>query len=94
MGQRQGKLHDKDQITLRKEFLVKYGSKLYPAATRFVVMAISLDGTLVDADTMGSHTSMPHIVELTWSSVCGIPAHPMTQELQRYLKWKQANSKL
>jgi len=89
----QGKDGKKDQITLRREFLARYGSTIFRSATQFIVLAVSRDGNVLNATMIGAQTPSVRVRELTWASVCQLTAHPFARELQAYLQWKQANSK-
>ena len=52
VGSGQGVNRDKDQITLRREFLEKFGSKVFKGVTRFVILGASWeDPVLEDSDS-------------------------------------------
>lgn len=71
-GAAQGKKKDKDQIQLRGEFLKKYGTRLFPDRSHFVVLGISLhpDGFM---DTTSEGVTFR---QTTWEEICSIPIDP------------------
>lgn len=91
---KQGALGDKDQLMLRREFCEKYGRRLLPTCRRFVVLGVSLNGSLVPtADTTADGVTI-HGRDTTWDSVIGLDSHPLTQELRAYLAWKRGLSRM
>jgi len=92
VGSAQGVDGDKDQITLRREFCQKYGRRLLPDVRRFVVLAVSWQGSLVpevDSDADGVRL---HLRDTTWERLANIESHPCADELRDYLKWKVQHS--
>ena len=91
IGTRQGKGKGKDQIELRSEFLHKLGKLVFPTVDHFAVLGISLS-----PDMPHAAVSFPDVQVLTatWDCVCSIASHPLVQEVQRYLAWKKANTRM
>ena len=85
----QGKNKKKDQITLRREFLEKYGKFLFRKTNTFIILGISLQGRLIeesDHELGDIHLCLRNI---NWDKLCQIDSHPCAEELRRYLKWKK-----
>lgn len=90
VGKAQGVAHDKDQITLRREFCNKYSTRLFPDCQRFVVLGVSLtkdqpvvipyDSDCGSAQFQGRNT--------TWADLCSLDSHPYAEEVARYYHWK------
>ncbi|MEI9477027.1 MAG: hypothetical protein WCO26_10680 [Deltaproteobacteria bacterium] len=91
IGTGQGKGKGKDQIELRSEFLHKLGKLVFPTADHFAVLGVSLS-----PDMPHAAVSFPDVQVLTttWDCVCSIASHPLVQEVQRYLAWKNANTRM
>jgi len=89
VGSAQGKNKDKDQIQLRGEFLEKYGRRMFPNRTQFVVVGISL---IADAfeDTKRQEVAFR---STTWGKLCSLASHPHAPEVQRYFEWKSRFTK-
>jgi hypothetical protein len=94
VGQRQGKKKDKDQITLRKEFVEKYGNIIYPEISKFVILAISPYGGLIHSSKVDLGRVNIYFRDLTWKEICDLKSHPWCDETKRYLNWKLKNSKM
>lgn len=92
VGQAQGKTGGKDQITLRREFLEKYGKAIFGPIPHYVVLAVSLHGNVLKADDADLGHAVLHLRDVTWDSLCSITSHPAHYELVRYLEWKKRNS--
>lgn len=92
VGAKQGKLQDKDQVTLRREFCSLYGRKLLPSVKRFVVLGVSPDGGMVERIDASTNGVTLHLRDTTWEALCKLPQHPLSEELQKYLKWKWSHS--
>lgn len=90
VGKAQGKMRDKDQIQLRGEFLKKYGSRLFPNRSAFVVLGISLFADAFEDTTPEDITFRA----TTWERICSLASHPHAEELWRYFKWKKEHSKI
>ena len=92
VGAKQGINRNKDQVTLRREFCQKYGTRLLSGIKRFVVLGVSSSGGIVPrADTEESGVTL-HSRDTTWSAIAAINTHPCADELQAYLKWKREHS--
>jgi len=92
VGSGQGKLRDKDQVTLRREFCRYYGKRLLPKCRHFVVLGVSQKGGLIpvgdtDVDGVAIHTR-----DLSWEDVSTIEEHPLPQEVRAYIAWKRQHS--
>ena len=86
----QGKNKDKDQITLRGEFLSKYGRRIFPRLSYYVVIGVGLSkesfrNTVPDGVLFRS---------VAWGEVCNLKSHPPCDEVQRYYRWKKENTKI
>ena len=90
---RQGKKRDKDQITLRHEICTKFGHRLFPGISWFVVLGLSIEGGLVKPSRTERDDRHFIIAETTWPKVCELPQHPALDELQSYYDWKLKHSK-
>jgi hypothetical protein len=88
-GVLQGVHKDKDQITLRREYCQLHGQRLYPTCTRFVVASISLAGAMLANEDVPIPSGTLSVRDLTWTTLCALTEHPHTEELQRYLRWKE-----
>jgi len=93
-GQGQGKSREKSQITLRREFFEKYGSRVFPSASHYVVLGVSLSGGMLPENTTDLGTAKLHLRDTTWDALCDLTPHPSRSELQAYLQWKKNHSKL
>jgi len=94
LGQAQGKNGNKNQITLRAEFFERYGAAMFPSASHYVVLGLSLDGSLVEDVDMDVGSATLHFRSTTWESACSIDGHPTSGELRAYLDWKLSHSKI
>lgn len=89
VGAKQGVAKDKDQILLRREFLEKYGEKIYPSCRHFVVLGVSISGGLTSNTelALGSSSSL-QLRDTTWDILGKNGEHPLKNELQAYYRWK------
>jgi len=89
VGAKQGAAKDKDQIQLRREFIEKYGEKLYPSCRHFVVLGVSISGGLTSNTdlSLGTSSYLTHR-DTTWDILGRIKEHPLTNELNAYYRWK------
>lgn len=85
----QGRNKDTDQVTLRVEYLKKYGTRIYPKDTQLVVLGISL------LSQMFTNTTTDNILikSVTWEQICSLNSHPIADEIKRYFEWKKINTK-
>ncbi len=90
VGTAQGKERDKDQIQLRREFLAKYGARLFPNASVLAVIGVSLF-TDCFCSTAPSNVLF---MSTTWEDLCSLSSHPFADEVKRYFEWKRNNSRL
>jgi hypothetical protein len=74
----QGKMKDKDQLQLRREFLSKYGDRIFPKATKRLVLAIEL-----------LETDRKNQLSITWEQICNKTQHPLKNEIKDYYFWKK-----
>lgn len=88
VGKAQGKLKEKDQIQLRGEFLKKYGKKFFPQCPYHIVVGISL----YDNSFKNTVPEGVNFKTTLWEDVCSLSSHPLSDEVERYLKWKVENS--
>jgi hypothetical protein len=77
----QGKKKNKDQIELRKEFLEKYSSIIFPNLDIANVLCLSFNPS--------NHKSA---LNLTWHDLIYAKIHPLGDELIRYYEWKKIYS--
>lgn len=89
VGEKQGKMRDKDQVQLRGEFLAKYGSRVFQNRTEFTVVGISL---FADAFTDTTPAGIA-FRSATWEQICELDSHPQAEELSRYFRWKRGHTK-
>lgn len=93
VGQMQGKVRNKDQLILRREFFEKYGKLLYSKVSNYILLGLSPHGKMLQDETIHLGHAVLHIRDITWEAICSMENHPASNELHRYLKWKTANSK-
>ena len=93
VGRRQGKARNKDQLTLRREFIEKYGRTLYPDATDFCLLTVSYRGGVQRNTEVDLGSAKLRMRDMTWEDICSHTAHPCAPELSHYLAWKAANSR-
>ncbi len=90
----QGKSRDKDQLTLRREFIRKFAYTIFNPVKYYIILSVSLKGgILLKAEEQLSNSTL-YSRDITWDTLCGIQAHPQLAELSRYLVWKKINSKI
>ena len=93
VGSGQGVGKNKNQFTLRREYLEGLGRRTYAEGTARVVLSIGLEPAAADfrPDAGSSGVVFRHI---TWQDLCQISPHPVGDELAAYLAWKKNNSRL
>jgi hypothetical protein len=77
VDKKQGKMKDKDQLQLRREYLAGIGSKIYSDKNYKKVLVIG--------NEKNTEKDIPFI---TWEQVCTQMKHPADKELERYYEWK------
>lgn len=92
-GVAQGVSRNKTQMELRQEFCQKYGARLLPSVRHFVVLAVSWRGDIAPRTDTEVDGIALHVRDTTWEVLVGIPSHPCSDELRKYLRWKIRNSK-
>lgn len=92
VGQLQGIAKDKDQLTLRKEFCRNYGGQFFGGYQRLVILGVSLTTPMMESEDETLPCGTLHMRSTTWQDLCQLSEHPLSNELQRYLDWKKANS--
>src|SRR5213593_4038176 len=81
VGAAQGVHRDKDQLTLRREFCEKYGQRMLPRCSHFVVLGVSWNGRIVTpADTVAGGIIL-YVRDTTWHAIVNLPSHPCAEEL-------------
>ena len=77
----QGKKKDKDQLQLRREFMIRLGNRIFPKASKRLVLAVGLFET------------DPHVGQqsTTWEEICTRTQHPLKSEITDYYFWKRKN---
>ena len=88
----QGVSHNKDQMTLRREFCQKYGPQILPGVRRFIILGVSPKSGIVTRADIEIDGATLHIRDTTWEAVARISSHPCAGEVQKYLQWKTRNS--
>ena len=92
VGSGQGVNRDKDQITLRREFLEKFGPRVFEGVTRFIILGASWENpVLEDRDSVIPGPEL-YCRDLRWEALCNLSSHPARAELQAYYAWKVAHS--
>ena len=77
VDKKQGKMKDKDQLQLRREYLAGIGSKIYSDKKFKEILVIGNE----------KYTEEGYL-SLTWKQVCTQMKHPANKELERYYDWK------
>jgi len=88
VAEKQGREQNEDQIQLRGRLLSVQARRLYPHAEALAVVGVGLT-----AD--GFARDVPAGIDFratTWADVCGLPSHPLAEELQRYYAWKREHT--
>jgi hypothetical protein len=93
IGRAQGKARDKDQLTLRREFLKKNGQVMFGSVSRYILLTLSRHGGILEDMDVELDRAVLHLRDTTWESVCSIESHPASAEIRRYLIWKEKNTK-
>jgi hypothetical protein len=78
VAENQGKQKNKNQLQLRKEYLEKYGKRIFPHINRQLVLIVGL--------TKPQNPVCPNI---TWEEICNNTQHPLEEEISRYYHWKK-----
>lgn len=90
-GRGQGVMRDKGQMQLRRDFLTKYGRRIY-GERGFVVLGVSVgDPVEREAPTEGDGVVTRG---MTWDELASCEQHPGADEFRRYLAWKRQHSRL
>ena len=89
IGSAQGVLKDQDQLSLRRLFLESRSSDLFARQTTLVVLTVSPDGGLQEQRDSSLKFGTLHLRDTAWSVVSGLTSHPLAEELDKYLTWKQ-----
>jgi hypothetical protein len=92
VGAAQGVNKDKDQVTLRREFCEKYGTRLLPTVKHFVVLGVSWKGGITTQAQSELAGVCLYARDCTWRELAEISSHPCQDEVRRYLDWKTRNS--
>jgi hypothetical protein len=92
VGTGQGVDRNKDQLTLRREFCQKYGSRLLPSIRRFVVLGVSWKGSMLPAANTEVDGVSLHMRDATWEMIGRLGSHPCSEELRGYIRWKANHS--
>lgn len=92
VGTHQGASGDKDQITIRKEFVEKHGRSFSPTVTTLVVLGVHLNEAVVKPEEYRLDDSEILFRNVPWEDICGITPHPAEEELPRYFRWKKMYS--
>lgn len=74
----QGKMKDKDQLQLRKEFLQKYGKQIFSEADKLLLLVVN-----IEPDEQNDHYRC-----ISWETICKEMQHPLGNEIERYYSWK------
>jgi hypothetical protein len=93
LGQAQGIARNNNQLALRAEFIRRYGRTVYPNASTYVVLAVSIQMGLLQSFGDRVTGTMPYLREATWETICSMSSHPFSDELGRYFEWKVGNSR-
>ncbi len=92
VGAHQGVNRDKDQITIRKDFVEKHGRSCFPTVTTFVVLGVHLNEAVVQPEELRVGNSEILFRNVPWEDICSITPHPAEEELPRYFQWKKMYS--
>lgn len=87
----QGLNKNRGQIELRVQLCEQYAS-IFGDKKIFVVVALSLSGEMVSAQTQESKGRIVALRDITWDKLARIPEHPFQREFSQYLEWKKGNS--
>ena len=89
-GAAQGKLRDKTQMQLRREFFEKHGDAVF-GDRRGIVLGITWK-VAVEAHTPPDSAAVA-TRELTWGDLAECNAHPQADEFARHYAWRAQHSK-
>ena len=93
VGSGQGVDKNKDQITLRNEYLEGLGRRIYATGTTGVVLSIGIEPASVGLEPYVDRSSVI-FRHITWEHLCRVSPHPVGDELSAYFLWKKNNSRL
>ena len=83
-GVGQGAAKNKTQVQLRREFLAKYGARLWGDVGLLVLGVVRAGGLVADSKS----GEVPAVRSITWEALAGWPEHPQADEFRRYVAWK------
>ncbi len=89
IGAGQGVNHNRNQLALRREFFERWSSDLFPNQTCFVLLTVSPGGGLQESGERPVGPGTLYERDATWEAISGLARHPLSEELGRYLTWKQ-----
>ena len=78
VAENQGKLKNKSQLQLRREYLEELGKRIFPHANRQLVLVVML-----------TKPQKPVCPTITWEEICNNTQHPLKEEISRYYHWKK-----
>jgi hypothetical protein len=93
VGTGQGVSGSKDQITLRREWCEGLGHRLYDPGQRFIVLGISRSGKMLAGRHAECANASVIYADIRWQLLASLSAHPLADELQRYLAWKSQHTR-
>lgn len=93
IGEKQGMGKNKDQLTLRREFIETYGPAVFREASDFVLLMVAPIMGMIDRREVRPKGRTIYFREIPWDWLCSLEGHPCGEELIQYLKWKKINSK-
>jgi hypothetical protein len=93
VARNQGKSGKRDQLALRTDYFKKYGQVVFGGTKHYVVVAISPGGGILESSDTQCGQATLHERDTTWESVCALGTHPLADEIQAYLKWKEDNTR-
>jgi hypothetical protein len=73
----QGVRRNKDQLQLRREYLQKYGSRIFKKAERLLVLGVGLEAQ-----------NNQDCLCVDWKQICEKTEHPMKESVGKYYFWK------
>jgi hypothetical protein len=93
LGGKQGAKRDKDQIQLRVEYCIKYGTEVFPQVRQFIVLAVSRGSNVLTDVHRALGRAKVMICETTWDKLGGLSANPFAEEFRAQLAWRTKYSK-
>ena len=90
VGTGQGQDGKKNQLEVRRLFLRKMAPRLFPDSRQLLLLAIS-PGKPLQAEVEEFIDEDRELIQrsMTWAGLCATTNHQGTEELGRYLRWKQ-----